>query len=183
MRLDPHALLGSHEDARTVHMRAEGHAVLGDLPKLCERKDLKPPAIGEDRTVPIKKLMESAHSVDEIVTRTDMQMVGIRKLNLTSDLTQIVGRDSAFDGGARSDVHENGGLDGAVHGMESAAARLSLGTKNFKHIGSFTYLILSKRRSSSDLESEMAIGLPCGQTVISGSSMTLSQIQWRCASS
>ena len=41
MRLDPHALLGPHEDPGPVYMRVEGHALFLDLAQVSQGEDLK----------------------------------------------------------------------------------------------------------------------------------------------
>ena len=84
MRLDLHALLRSHKNLFAVHMRGEMYSLLRNPAQAGKRKHLKAAAIREDRPIPVKKLVDAAHIVDHVVPRTDMQVIGIGKLDLTA---------------------------------------------------------------------------------------------------
>ena len=75
--LDAHALLRPHEDVSAVHMGVEADAVLLDLAQGGQGKDLKAAAVGEDGAVPGHELVQTAQLLDELVARTDMQVVGV----------------------------------------------------------------------------------------------------------
>lgn len=53
-----------------VHVRTERHAVVFDIVEFGKRKDLKPAAVGENRSVPVHKLMKSAGGFYDFVART-----------------------------------------------------------------------------------------------------------------
>ena len=70
-------------------MGSKANALLGYLSEAGQRKDLKSAAIGKYRSLPIHKLMKSAHIVYELVSGTDMQMVGIGELYLTVKIDKL----------------------------------------------------------------------------------------------
>ena len=53
-----------------------------DFTQLGQRKYLKSTAVCKNRLVPVHELMKSAHFVYNVVTRSDVQMIGIAKLHL-----------------------------------------------------------------------------------------------------
>jgi hypothetical protein len=56
-----------------------------------------------------------------------MQMVGVGQLDLAADFFQIVGRNAAFDGTLRADIHKDRCLHGSAVGAgEFAPAGVSL---------------------------------------------------------
>ena len=132
--LDLHALLGAHKDALAVDVGGKSHAFFGDLAERCQREYLETAAVGEDGTGPIHELVESAHIMDQLVAGTIVEVVGVGQLDLTVNvIEQFNGGDTALDGGAGTHVHENGGLDVTVNGVEHASAGASVGCKNRKH--------------------------------------------------
>ena len=141
--LDLHALLGAHEDAFAVHVGGELHALLGDLAEGGQGEDLESAAVGEDGLGPIHELVEAAHVVDELVAGADVEVVGVGELDLAIHvIEQLHGGYAALDGGAGAHVHENGGLDVTVNGVEHASAGASVGCENRKH--RFLFLGLSQ---------------------------------------
>ena len=125
MRLNLHGLLGTHENPLAVHVRAEGYALLGDLAELGKGEYLKSARVGKHGTGPIEELMETAHAVNKVVTRSDVKMICVGKLYLTVDLLKVTGGNTALDCGGCAYVHKYGSLDGAVYGFKAAAASLS----------------------------------------------------------
>ena len=125
IRLYLHALLGSHKDALSVDMRREINALLLYPAELCKRKYLKSARIGEHGTVPIEELMNSAEVVNKLIARADMEVIGVRQLDLTAEVIEVSRRNSALYRGACADVHEHGGLNGPVNRLHHAPAGVS----------------------------------------------------------
>ena len=88
--LDLHAFLRSHKNTSAVYVRCELYAFLTDLAELREGEYLKAAAIRQNGSVPIEKLVDAAHIADNVVTRTNVEMVGIGELDLTADLIKIL---------------------------------------------------------------------------------------------
>ena len=132
VRLDLHTFFRPHEDALAVDMGLEVDPLLFDFPQSCEGKDLKPAAIGEDGAIPVHEFMESPHIVNEVVARSDMEVVGIGQFDLTADLPQFHRIHAAFDCGAGPDVHKHGCLDISVDGMQNASSRSPVLLQQFK---------------------------------------------------
>ena len=88
--LNPHALLRPHEQKPTVHMRVKPHALFLDLSQTRQGKDLKPTAVGEHRSIPSHETVKAAEIADQLVTRSDMQVIGIGKDNLAPNSLEIV---------------------------------------------------------------------------------------------
>ena len=107
-------------------MRGELDALLGDLAERGQREHLKSAAVGQHRTFPVHKLADTAHTMDQLVAGTNVQVVGIGQLDLAIQLTQLHGVDTALDGGASTYVHKHRGLNIAVYRMENAAAGASV---------------------------------------------------------
>ena len=107
-------------------MGGEMHALLRDSAKSRKREYLKAAAVREHRPIPVKKFMDAAHIVNDVVPRTHMQMIGVGKLHLTADLVEVLRGNAALDGSGCSDIHKNGGLYRAVNGFKGAAARVPL---------------------------------------------------------
>ena len=144
-------------------MRLEGHALLLDAAQLCQRKDLKSAAIGQNRLIPIHKLVNTAELTDQLVARSYVKVIGVGKLDLTANLAKIVGRYAALDGGTGADVHKYGRFSRSVDAFKMSAARLALGFQYFKHSSILFRYVLLKNFSISCRDSSKAIGLPCGQ--------------------
>ena len=87
IRLNAHALLRSHEDAPAVEVRGECHALFFDFAQARKGKYLKPAAVGQDRAVPVHKLVEAAHLSNHIVAGAQMQVVRVGKLDLTAEVS------------------------------------------------------------------------------------------------
>ena len=95
-------------------MAGKGDALLLDLPQRGQRKHLKSAGIREDRAIPVHKFVQTAKLSDQLVTGTDMEVVGIGKFHLRADRAEIIGRNRALDRRHRADIHENRRLDGSV---------------------------------------------------------------------
>ena len=107
-------------------MGVELDALLTDLAELGERKDLKAAAVGEDRAVPGHEAVETAQRLDQLVAGSDVQVIGVGKLDLTADGFEIGSRERALDGALGADVHEDGRLHAAVRRVENAASCAAL---------------------------------------------------------
>ena len=114
-------------------MRGERNAFLLDVAQLRQREHLKSAAVRQDRAVPVHKLMQAAHLLHYIVSRTDVQVVCVGQFDLTTDLLQVMGGQAALDGRLCAHIHKYRGLSRAVGAGEFAAARLSLRFDDFKH--------------------------------------------------
>ena len=82
VRLDSHALLGTHENLASVDMRGEIDALFFYLAELCERKDLKSAAVREYGPIPSGELMESAEFFHKLVARAQMQKILVPLQNI-----------------------------------------------------------------------------------------------------
>ena len=115
IRLDLHTLLWSHKNLMTVNMGLEINALFLDLTKSCQGKHLKAAGISENRSVPDHKFVKSAKFLDQLVSCSYMEMIGIGKLNLSSDILQIHGGYCTLDGSNSSYVHKHRCLDGSMY--------------------------------------------------------------------
>ena len=109
-----------------VDMAVEGDALLRDLAKLRQRKDLKAAAIGQDRFVPRHKFMQTAEVADQLISGSHVQMVRVGQLDLTADALQILRRERALDGRLRADIHKHRRLNHTVRRREFPAARMTV---------------------------------------------------------
>ena len=68
-----------------VNVRVKEYALFFNSAKLCKRENLKTAAVGKYRTVPACEEMNTAELFYKPVTRSDVQMISVAKLNLTAD--------------------------------------------------------------------------------------------------
>jgi hypothetical protein len=136
MRLDLHALLGSHKNTLTVNVGSKFYAFLGNLAELGKREDLESATIGKDGAAPIHKFMKTAHLVDKLISGTDVKVISIRKFDLTAYFSEVFGRNSSLDCGTSADIHKHGGLDITVNGVEDASAGFAFLFQKLVHINS-----------------------------------------------
>ena len=61
------------------------NTLLLNISKFCQRKYLKAAAVGQDRTIPVHKPVQTAHITHYLIAGTQMQMIHIGKLHLTAD--------------------------------------------------------------------------------------------------
>ena len=114
--LDLHGLLRPHKDPPPVDVGGERDALLGDLPQSRQGKYLEAAGIRQDGAVPVHHLVEPAQGLHHVIPRPEVEMVGIRQLNLALEVLQIVGADRPLDGSLSAYVHKDGGLDHAAVG-------------------------------------------------------------------
>ena len=69
--------------------------------------------------------MQTAETVNEVIAGTDVQMIGVGQLDLTVQIVEIHGGDTALDGGTGAHIHENRRFNGAVYGLKPSAAGAS----------------------------------------------------------
>ena len=67
-------------------MGLEGNPFLGYIAKLCKGENLKPAAVGKNRLIPIKELVDTAKLINNVLAGANVQMVGVGKLHLTADM-------------------------------------------------------------------------------------------------
>ena len=107
----------------TVNVRSERNALFFDVAQLCKRKNLESAAVGQDRPVPACEFMQTAEPFYIFVTRAQVQMICVAKLNLTLDLLKIKCLHRAFDRAARCNIHERRSLYRSVNSMKLTAPR------------------------------------------------------------
>ena len=71
-------------------MGGKGYTLLLDLSELCKRENLKSAAVGQDRTVPAREPVESAKLLNKLITRANMEMIGVAKLNLGMNVLEVI---------------------------------------------------------------------------------------------
>ena len=71
----------------SVNMTVKCNALFFDFSQARKGKYLKPAAVGQDRAVPVHKLVEAAHLAHHIVAGAQMQVVRVGKLDLTAEVS------------------------------------------------------------------------------------------------
>ena len=107
-------------------MGVERYAFLGNVAQLGKAEHLKSAAVGQDRAVPAGKLVQAAHIGNDLITGTQVEMIGVAQHDLCADLFQIMCRKPALDRGSSGNVLESRCLNRAVHSLELAAAGCTL---------------------------------------------------------
>ena len=125
-----------------VEVRGEGDAFLLDLAQSRKGEHLEAAGVRQDRAVPVHELMQSAHLAYHVVTRAEMEMVGVGQLDLTAELLEVQRAHAALDRRLRADVHENRRLHlAAVGALEFAAPGLAFVFDDLEHSLFLTFCI------------------------------------------
>ena len=104
-------LARAEEDLCAVEVRLEEHALVGQLAPLGETEYLKAAAVGENGTVPVHELGESAASAHDFGTGAEVEMVHVAEEDAgLDDFAEIPGKD-ALDRALRAHRHEDGSGD------------------------------------------------------------------------
>ena len=129
-----HTLLGPHKYLSAVNVGVEINALFLYLSELCKGEHLKAARISKNRLIPVHKLMQAAHFIDNIITRANVQVVGIAKLDLRFKvIAKVYRRNTALDSRRCADIHKHGGLNSSVNGYKFSAARKAVFFYQFKH--------------------------------------------------
>ena len=121
---DFHVVLGRPEHVATVVIvDDEAHALVGELDGVVVAEHLETARVGEDRTVPVHKLVQAAQLGDSVLAGTHGQMIGIGKHDLGAELFDGLGRN-ALDVCLGAHGHEDWRLDVAVRGVQHAGTRM-----------------------------------------------------------
>jgi hypothetical protein len=112
-----HGNLRRQKFSGTVNMRLEHHPIVGDLVDLRQGVNLEPAAVGQNRTIPVHKPMQTAGISDNLRSRPQKKMIGIGKDDLCAALLQFV-RRNPLHRRLRPNRHENRRLNHAMRGMK-----------------------------------------------------------------
>lgn len=115
-------------------MAIEAHAVLSYLPQLGKGKYLKPSAVCQDRSVPGHEPVKPSEGLYELVSRTDVQVIGVRQLNLAADISQVPRRERTLYRALGTYVHEHRCLHRTVRAGKFAAPRAAFGFQQLEHL-------------------------------------------------
>ena len=122
--LNLHRAFGRQKQLVAIHRRAERHALLGDFAQIAQAEHLKTARIGQNRLVPIHKLMQTAVHLHHIHARTQPQVKSIAQNNLCIDFAQHIGCH-ALDRAISANRHKNRRLHHAVIERHRPATRFS----------------------------------------------------------
>ena len=123
VRLNLHTFFGTHKNASAIYVRSELYAFFRNFTELRKRENLETAAIRQNGSVPIKEFVDTAHIVNNVIARTNVEMICVGKLDLTADVVKVLCGNTALNGCGSTNVHKNGRLNRPVNGFESTAAR------------------------------------------------------------
>ena len=139
LALDIHDVLRGEHEFASVDMRRELYALFGHLADIGEREDLETARVGKDRSCPSLETVQATCLVQDISTRTQVEVIGIAKDDLRLDILLEESALYTLDGANRTNWHKNRGLDIPMVGMDYARAcarvriRMYKVEKNFLH--------------------------------------------------
>ena len=84
--LNLHTLFRSHKNFTTVNMGGKIDTLLLDLSQTGKTKHLESTGVCENRAIPGHELMQTTHLFHELVTGPQVEVVGVGKFYLTSDV-------------------------------------------------------------------------------------------------
>ena len=99
----------------------EGHAILIDLARLRQGKNLKAARVGQHGTRPTHKFVQAAQVAYEFVARAQVQMIGVAQHQRGVELFEVL-RCKRLDGRLGADRREDWSAHIAVGGGENACA-------------------------------------------------------------
>ena len=121
---DFHVVLRRPEHVATVIIVDDkAHALVSELDRVVVAEHLEAARIGEDRAVPVHKLVQATQLGDGVLAGTHGQVIGIGKHDLGAELFDGLGRN-ALDVCLCAHGHEDRRLDVAVRGVQHAGTRM-----------------------------------------------------------
>ena len=122
--LNVYHLLGREEMLAAVDVGAKLAALLAQLAYAGEAEHLEAAAVGEHRAVEAVEPVEAAGLAEYLSAGAQIEMVGIAQDYLRLDIILKLADVYSLDGPHCAYGHEDGGLDGAVVGMDDSGASL-----------------------------------------------------------
>ena len=117
---------------RAIQVRAEGDAFVRYFPQFAQAEYLEAAGIGENRAWPRHELVKAAHSSDQFVAGTQIEMVCVGEDYLSVEIFEIL-LCLAFYRGCGANRHERRRLDHAVRRGETPQARTGrIGRQNLE---------------------------------------------------
>jgi len=101
-----------------VNVRTEKGSFFVQPHQIGERENLKSATVGQDRSIPTEKPVQSAEIMDNLFTGSKRKMIGITQNHFGTSLFELSDFDP-FDGSERSDGHKRREFDGSVSRLES----------------------------------------------------------------
>ena len=120
--LDIDCLFRTQEMRGSIQMRLEPDTVFINIPQRAQAEYLVTTTVGQYRTVPCHKPMQSSQLTDRLLSRPQEEVIRIAQENLDAQVVQLIGRHR-LDCGLRAHGHENRSLYKSVRRMQTAAAR------------------------------------------------------------
>ena len=84
---------------RTVQVRTEHDAVIGDFAEIGKAENLKAAGVGEDRSRPGHETMQAAQLANQFVARTQIEMIRVAKQNLNAQIGERLLRQALHRSG------------------------------------------------------------------------------------
>jgi hypothetical protein len=122
LRLNVGRLLGRQRAQRAVEVRAELDAILRHPPHRRQTEDLVPAAVGEQRMRPTDERVQPARAGDEIIARTQVQVIRVAEDDLGAEGLEVAVGDGLHRA-ARAHRHERRRLHDSVRRRQHAAPR------------------------------------------------------------
>ena len=121
---DFHVVLGRPEHVATVVVVDDkAHALVGELDRVVVAEHLETARVGEDRAVPVHKLVQAAQLGDGVLAGAHGQVIGIGKHDLGAELLDGLGGNT-LDVCLGAHGHKDRRLDVAVRGVQHAGTRM-----------------------------------------------------------
>ena len=93
-----------------IDVRLEVHTFIGHLPEFIQREDLITTAIGKNRAIPMRELVDAACFFNELMSRSQIEMIRVAEYELSTRALDL-SRGEGLHRGQRTDGHEDGRLD------------------------------------------------------------------------
>src|SRR5262249_30337333 len=107
-------------------MGLEPYALLTHAGQGPETEHLKPPAVCEDGGRPVHEGMQSTKAADELVARTEIEVIGVAQNDGSPTGHQVAGTQG-LDRGLRANRHKRWRIEAAVRRVEPSQTCLALG--------------------------------------------------------
>ena len=129
--LDRHHLLRREAVGAAVEVAAKGDALRVHFPLVGQAEDLVAARIGEQRAIPAHKGVQPAKTLDQLVARPQIEMIGVGQHQLRAAFMEVA-RLQGLDVGLGAHGGKGRHRDGAVGRVKGAQPGQAVGLVQFK---------------------------------------------------
>ncbi len=129
--LNPHRLFRPHKNLCPVDRRAEMDALLRDFPHLAEAVNLEPSGVGQNRTLPVREIVQIPMHLNDFSPWPQPQVECITEYDLRTHPLEFF-RSHGLDSSIGPDGHKRGCINETPAEQQLIATRFSIVCKSYE---------------------------------------------------